>query len=63
MNQVSARAISILEVCALPPIRKKKANGSGTELIQIHTARELIGDSSTRNFTHDAEHIFVGVLH
>jgi len=33
--------ISFLEVCALPPIRQKKANGWGTELIQIHTVRDL----------------------
>ena len=33
--------ISFLEVCAFPPIRQRKANGWGTELIQIHTVREL----------------------
>ena len=33
--------ISILEVCAFPPIRQKKANGWGAELIQIHTVRDL----------------------
>ena len=33
--------ISFLEVCAFPPIRQKKANGWGTELMQIHTVRDL----------------------
>jgi hypothetical protein len=33
--------ISFLEVCAFPPIRQKKANGWGTELVQIHTVRDL----------------------
>jgi len=41
MHQVSDRLISFLEVCAFPPIREKKANGWGTELIQIYTVRDL----------------------
>src|SRR5271156_6512306 len=35
-------SLSLLEVCAFPPIRQKKANGWGTELIEIHTVRDLV---------------------
>jgi hypothetical protein len=33
--------IPFLEIGAFPPIRKKKANGWGTELVQIQEVREL----------------------
>jgi hypothetical protein len=41
-DPVSDRLISFLEACAFPPIRKKKANGWGTGLIQIHTVKDLV---------------------
>jgi hypothetical protein len=33
--------ILILEVCIFPPFRQTKGDGWGTELVEIHTARDL----------------------
>jgi len=35
------RMILILEVCIFPPFRQTKGDGWGTELVEIHTARDL----------------------